>query len=172
MAALPAGIPTPALPAVATTPARQTEAAAQQTLTLLVRTGAAIEAARVSASIDYTSRNQAETVRAQVTAALDAATDAVAEVGWQATVAALSDLRAAVAADLTASAAPLPRLAQITPTAVASATILAWRLWGDDPTRVLAQAADLTQRNGVVHPGYVPVRALEVLSPVVTGDGA
>lgn len=77
--------------------------------------------------------------------------------------AALEDLRAALAADITARAADLARLTRFTPAAAMPALVIAHRLYG--PVDLENSTADLLARNGVEHPAFVPAQIpLEVLT--------
>lgn len=71
----------------------------------------------------------------------------------------LEEVRLAAHADLGDRASQAPRLVTLTPTEVLPAVVLAAR-WQDDASR----ADELVARNGIKHPGFVPVKPLKVLS--------
>ncbi len=71
---------------------------------------------------------------------------------------ALELARLAAHADLSERASKAPRLITLTPPEVLPAVVLAAR-WQDDAGR----ADELVARNGIKHPGFVPVQALQVV---------
>ncbi|PCJ57846.1 MAG: hypothetical protein COA65_08860 [Rhodospirillaceae bacterium] len=75
---------------------------------------------------------------------------------------ALGELRTALVRDLTARAAITPRLVTFTPTTTRPALALAQDYYGDDPAALIARADEITTRNQVRHPGFVPAGPLEV----------
>ena len=157
------GVVAPAVPA--STPslaAVQSNAAA---LDALVRGAAAAEAARAAATVDWDSRDQALSYRDQVVAAIDDAADLAGALGWDASWRALADLRAATVTHITTTAAPLPRVASVTPVVTTSSLLLAYRLDGDAVDTLFDRAAGIVRRNRVVHPGFLSGGvALEVLT--------
>lgn len=154
------------VPAISpTTPSRAQAATNQEALITLVRAGAAIEAARAGTTEGWQSRDEAIAWREQTRDILDQAADRAAEGGWDETWRALTDLRTAVARDVTSRAAPLPRLARLRPAATVPASLIAYQLDGDNLDSLFARAGDLVQRNHVRHPGFVPGgRDLEVIA--------
>lgn len=156
VAAPAAGAPTPAQAAVA-----QNAAA----LDALARGAAAAEAARVAALVDWESRDQALAYRDQVAAALDEAGDRAGDLGWDNAWRSLSELRAAMVAHVTTTAAPLPRIARVTPPATTASVLLAYRMDGDGLGTLFERAADIARRNRAAHPGFLPGGSpLEVLT--------
>ena len=162
LAGLP-GVGPAQLMAALTTPSRQAQATNRLILTVLTRTAAATEAARVASRITFAGRNDADQAKVALGASLDAVSDQVGDLGWDDVWSALMTLKAATIQDLTATEQPLPSLASYTPPAVVPALVIAQRLYGDDPTTLFAQWADLVARNDVVNPAFVPLVALEVL---------
>ena len=73
--------------------------------------------------------------------------------------AALVRTRSATLAALAEAARSAPDVIIFTPSAVLPSLVIAYRLSGS-----LALEADLLDRNGVIHPGFVPVEPLEVLT--------
>ena len=145
------------------TPSRQAQATNRLAVTVLIRSAAATEAARVASRIVFASRNDADQAKASVSAALGAVADQVGDLGWDGVWSGLVALQAAAIRDLTVTEQPLPSLARYTPAAVLPAAVIAQRLYGDDPTTLFEQQADLIARNGVIHPAFVPAGPLEVL---------
>lgn len=139
-----------------TTPARRRQAQNQGALTGLVRRNAIAEAARTSASIEYSSYDEAIGVRDRLADAIDAeALTAPDDV-----YAALIDLRAAVVTDITVRGADLARIVKHTPPRTESALVIAYRLYGD-----VSRAEEIIARNKIAHPLFVPGGLpLEVLS--------
>lgn len=74
---------------------------------------------------------------------------------------ALVETRATTLAALAEAARSAPEVVNYTPAAVLPSLALCYRLSGD-----IALDADLVARNGVIHPGFVPVETLEVLTHV------
>jgi hypothetical protein len=146
------------------TPSRQAQASNRLVAMVGLRIAAAIAAARVASRTVFVSRNDADAVRATVDDALDAVSDQAALLGWEDVRGTLLDVRAAADRDLTVTEQPLPGLASYTPWTVQPALVVAQRLYGDDPTTLFAQSADLVARNGVIQPSFVPAQPLEVLA--------
>ncbi len=139
-----------------TTSHRVQQAANQAAITALVRRSAMTSAANQMAAQDYTSVDQAITLR-------DAVLDRLEEESLTADddlYNLLCDLRAAVVADVDSRGADLPRIISYTPPVTLPALVLAYQIYGD-PQR----DSELIERNNIVHPGFVPGgTALEVLS--------
>ena len=70
----------------------------------------------------------------------------------------LSAVRAAVVRDVAARAEFLRQTGTYTPAAVLPALVLAHRIYQD-----AARADELTERNAIAHPAFVPAKALEIL---------
>jgi hypothetical protein len=122
----------------------------------LVRRGAIIEAAAISARLSFESHNDALAVRDRLAEEIDDLIFEASDAGDADFFQALSDLRAAVVRDLTTRAADLTRIVPLTLGATGPTLAVANRLYGDDPTEVLARAEDMARRNKVRHPGFVP----------------
>lgn len=71
----------------------------------------------------------------------------------------LRALAGAMVEDVTRRAAQLPRATRWTPPGIMPSLVIAWQLYRD-PDR----AAEVVERNGIVHPGFVPAEELEVLA--------
>ena len=67
--------------------------------------------------------------------------------------------RAAVWRDLTTRARENARLTTLTPTEVSPALVLAYDYYED-----ASREADIVARNGIRHPGFVPVEPLRVIT--------
>lgn len=166
--AVAAGGARPSIPAVALdTPSRRAEASNAVALDELVRASAAVTAARVGSSVEWDSRDEAIAYRDRVADALDDSADRIGALGLDAAWGSIVDLRAAWVRTVTEAAAPLPRVTTITPTAPVSSLMLAYQVDGDNLDLLFARGADITRRNQVAHPGFLPAgEALEVLSDV------
>jgi prophage DNA circulation protein len=139
-----------------TTPSRIQQAQNLDAFNALVRQAAIIEAARTSSTIDFSSYDEAESVKETLVDAIDTelleASDTV--------YAALVDLRAAVVKDISTRGADLSRIVSFTPAQTAPALVIAHRLYGDG-----GRAEEIIARNKIRHPLFVPGGvALEVLS--------
>jgi len=77
----------------------------------------------------------------------------------QPTVEALAELRGAVSRYVLAEAGTASRLVELTPRQVTPAAVLAYDLY-DDASR----GEEITRRNGLAHPGFVPPTTLKVLN--------
>lgn len=72
---------------------------------------------------------------------------------------ALRGLRLALVEDVTRRVASLPRVTTVEPAAQTPAVALAWQLYGDE-----TRAQEIADRNGIVHPLFLPAGALQVLT--------
>jgi hypothetical protein len=155
--------PPPASAGTALAVQRASRASAQ--LAGMVRIAAAAELARVSSALAWESRDAAWAWREELGDGLSAAAETAAAQRWDGAWQATADVRAAALRDVTVRAAPLPRLRRITPAATLPAAVVAYRIDGDDLAGLWGRASDLTARNRVRHPGFVPGgRALEALT--------
>ena len=131
---------------------------ASRSLSLQLEASATIAACAWSATQTWPSYDQAIAVRDELLGQLDLVSQRAGDELYQA----LQALRTGVAADIAKRSADLARITRYTPREVLPALVIAHRLYG--PTNVEARSAELVARNGLVHPGFVPVRELEVLS--------
>lgn len=146
----------------ALTPTRRTVLVSQTAMASLIAHAAAVEACRAASQASLPTRDEALVLAAALADMLDARMEAVSPVTgrplpddlYQVTAA----LRAAVVVDMRERAAMLPRLRQVPIQAVLPALVLAHRIHGD-----AAHAAEIIERNGVRHPGFVPAGMLEVI---------
>lgn len=129
-------------------PLTVTEQRATAPVLNLVGTTAAIEAARSTADVEYATADDALAARDDVVDAIDVVTlSGVSDPVY----ASLSDLRAAVATDLTTRGAQLPHLARVTLPQTMPALVAAYRVHGD-----AARDGEIVTRNAIRHPGKVP----------------
>lgn len=139
-----------------TTAARTTQADNQAAMTALVRRASLIEAARLSARMEFTSYDQAVATRNELGRALDAERQTAADPVFRA----LTDLHGATARDITARGGTLARVTTVRAPSTLPAVVVAHRLFGD-----ATRAAELVERNRLSHPGFVPGGTdLEVLN--------
>ena len=117
-----------------------------------------IAACAWSATQTWPSYDQAIAVRDELLGQLDLVSQRAGDELYQA----LQDLRVGVAGDIAKRSADLARITSYTPREVLPALVIAHRLYG--VADVEARSAELVARNSIVHPGFVPVRELEVLS--------
>lgn len=144
-------------PVPRTTANRVAQADNRQAMVDLVRRTAVIEAARLSARIDYPSHQEAVAMRDELADRLDEQMEAAAA---DEVYTALLELRVAVVRDITARGADLARITSYTPGATLPSLVVAHRLYGD-PLR----EAEVCARNRIRHPGFVTGgRPLEVLT--------
>jgi len=154
------------LPAVPLTTAnRQRQAENQAAIADLVRRGALIEEARQTADIEFEHRDEAIAYRRDLAQRLDDEMIRAGDAGEDDSYRALESLRAASIRDITTRGADLSRLARIASPATRPALTMAWQIYGDDPAIVAARADDITRRNRIAHPGFVPGgREIEVIA--------
>lgn len=131
----------------ATTPSRLAVAENQAAIADLTHQLALVEAAQMSSTIDFDSRQQAFEVRDDLALRLD---EAMAEAPDD-VFRSLADLRVAVINDIGARASGYPALVSYTPAATHPALAIANRLYGD-----AGVADELIGRNRIRHPGFVP----------------
>lgn len=144
---------------------RTTQALNQDAFLSLVRRTALVEEARLSADIAFDNRDDALAYRDDLADRLDGTMVSAAGDGADEIYASFSDLRTAVSRDLTTRSSDLQRLDSYAPSATQPSLAIAHRLYGDDPTLVLARADDIAARNRVRHPGFIGGGTqLEVLS--------
>lgn len=143
-------------PAVATTPARQVQAANEAASTALVRQSAIIAAAEAAATVEFTSHPGAAALRETLAAALETEAERADDAVYQAVM----DLRAAVVADITTRGADLARIVTLRQSGTLPALVVAHRLYGD-----ATRGDEIAARNRLRHPGFVPGgRDLQVLT--------
>jgi len=140
------------------TPMRQTQATNRTAMDALVRRTAIVEGARVASSRSFDSRADVVTAQADLVAGIESEMQTADDASYRA----LGELRTALVRDLTARAAITPRLVTFTPTTTRPALALAQDYYGDDPAALIARADEITTRNQVRHPGFVPAGPLEV----------
>jgi len=137
---------------------RAQQAANQAALIALVQRVALVEAVRTAATVDYTSAQEAMTLRAELGDRLDVVMESASDDVYNVLV----PLRAAMVRDMADRSVRLPRLVTITPDITLPALVLAYRFYGD-----AGRADEIVSRNGIRHPGFVTGgRELEVLADV------
>ena len=143
-----------------TTASRARQASNQTAFVAATRRIGLVEAARSTAAIPFASIDEAQATRTEIADALEEEM-LVAGDGFEDPVyTAFAELRAASVADITARSTGLGRLVDLTPAATLPDVVLAYRFYGD-----AARAGEITTRNAVRHPGFVPGgRALRVLA--------
>lgn len=161
-------------PIVANNTSRAQQAARNsQALNELVRTSAVIESCRASASLELSpsrqtdvtiTRNAVADIREALLDVIDTRQESIDVVSGKPIsdmlYASLSDLRKAVAIDLSVRGQRLPVVMVITPGAILPALVLAYQQHGD-----ASRETELVKLNNLRHPGFVPGgQPLEVLS--------
>jgi prophage DNA circulation protein len=130
----------------------------QAAIIALVETSATTALAQLYARTNFAAQDEAHIARDQVTGLLDGLIETASDAGGDDTVAALQNLYAAAANDLTLRGKRVPSTILLSVNDSYPALMLAQRFYGD-PER----AAELVARNGAVHPLFMPL-ALEVLT--------
>lgn len=142
------------------TPARARQRSNQGALVNLVRRAAAAEAVAAVSEIDFVSYDQAAEIRDSLAAALDALALDAGDAGEDAAFEALENLRAALIRDVNARGGSLARVFTYRPLQTQPALVIAHRIYGD-----ANRDLEIVARNSIAHPGFVPARPLELLTP-------
>ncbi|MAI62406.1 MAG: hypothetical protein CBB87_08015 [Micavibrio sp. TMED27] len=137
-----------------------------QSSALLMRSLSASAAAIATSFAEFESKQEALGVRDDVLAVLSDVRREAGEMGWSDTYLQIGTLMADVNADINTGIGRLPETININNKTNRSALALAHRLYGDSAANVFAKADDITKRNGVEHPGFLPATELEVLIDV------
>lgn len=124
----------------------------------------AARAAAAAAAATWQAREDALADRDSLADALDGAAEQAAALGWDEAWRAIITLRAVTLAEISARAAPLPRIRQALLPATLSASLLAYRLDGDALATVFDRGTAIAARNRARHPGFLPAgQVIEVL---------
>lgn len=143
------------VPSLTSTPARQQSVKNNAAINAIVRRGLLAQAVGISSQVDATVQTSAHAVRNAVCRALDLESLIADDASYEA----LQAARRAVWTDITTRASGGARLVDLTPTEVLPALVLAYDRYED-----AARAVELADRNNINHPGFVPMRKLQVLS--------
>ena len=123
-------------------------------------TAAAANAVRLT---PYESREDAIKIRDSLGNQISDLRDRYAAIGWDNSWKAFADLESALSTDLKERIGRLPVTARVRPTMVKPSLVIANSIYGDDKSQILAKADDIAKRNRIIHPGFVPVKDLEVI---------
>jgi prophage DNA circulation protein len=145
-----------AVPADRSTASAAAAADAAASLAASCRALIAARAAVAATGAGWATREDALADRDRLAAALDLAAEDAAATGWDDAWRQVIALRAAILAEISDRAAPLPRLRQLTLPAPTSAALLAFRLDGDGLADVFARGEAIAARNRAPHPGFLP----------------
>lgn len=135
--------------------ARKQQVGNTAAINALVRSTMLAQAVGISSHVNATVQADVYAVRTALCAALDAESLLADDVGYQA----LQTARRAVWTDLTARASSGARLLPLIPLQVTSALVLAYDRYED-----ANRAQEIVTRNRLIHPGFVPMQTLQVLS--------
>lgn len=141
------GDDTPPVDTVAGATQSLIEAANQLAIKKLLQQVSTVEAAKAFSTVQFASRDKALKVRDSVTAKLDS----LADESGDGVYGALLDVRAALSAQLTAVAADLPSIREITPAIAMPSLVLAYDLYAD-----ISFEADIIARNNIANPTSIP----------------
>lgn len=137
------------------TPSRQQAYINEVAVNSLARQSLLVQAVGASSLMDVTTYDDAVAVRDNLISALDNE----AMTASSATYVALQAAKAAVWQDITVRASDSARLTTITPAETSPALVLAYEYYGD-----AARADEVSERNRIVRPGFVPPEPLKVLT--------
>ena len=149
------GILNAPLPSLTDTPARQQSVTNNAAINAVVRRALLAQAVGISSRVDTTVQTSAHAVRNALCKALDLESLVADDASYEA----LQAARRAVWTDITARASGGARLVEYTPPDVMPALVIAYDRYED-----AGRAVELAGRNNLNHPGFVPVRTLQVLS--------
>lgn len=139
---------------------RQSNAAATD---LLLKVASISAAGEASVYADYESKEQALSIRDGLLESMSRIRTIAGDSGWNSSYNAMSDLMAAVNRDIDTKLGRLPDTITIDSVSVRSSLALAYRIYGDTPSRVVELSDDMITRNKIRNPVFVPAEALEVL---------
>jgi prophage DNA circulation protein len=137
------------------TPARQRLVGNTAAVNALVRRALLAQAVGISSHVDATVQTDARSVRDALCTALDLESLVADDTSYNA----LQVARRAVWTDLTARSTNGARLQAFTPRESLPALLLAHDLYED-----AGRADEMVTRNNIIHPGFVPMQTLQVLS--------
>ncbi|MEZ2293099.1 DNA circularization protein [Variovorax sp. RCC_210] len=143
------------LPALGATSARRQQVVNAGAINGLVRRALLAQAVGMSSVADTTVQTDAHRMRDALCAALDAESLLADDASYEA----LQIARRAVWTDITARSSGGARLIVVTPNETTPALVLAYEQYED-----AGRADEVASRNHVIHPGFVPAIALQVLS--------
>lgn len=146
--------------ATASSPTRANNA---QSLDYLFRASTLASAAQSARYADYESKDQAIAIRDMMGGQIVTLRNQLGASGWDESWKASGNLLAALTRDINDRVGRLPRTVRIQPQSTRTALDLANRLYGDNPAEIFSRADDLVKRNSIRHPGFIPVKSLEVL---------
>lgn len=116
--------------------------------------------------IAFESREEAVGMRDGLADRLSTLRDELGTAGWDQSWRSAGSMMAALNRDINEQIGRLPKTVRVRPASVRSSLALANRLYGDNPEVLIDRAGDITRRNAVRHPGFVPAENLEVLIDV------
>jgi len=141
---------------VAGRPGDRVETANRAAVTFMADAMAAAVAAEAATTVEWDSRDQLAAYSERIAAALEAAADQAGAQGWDEAWRGLCDLGARWADHVARISPPLPRVRRVTLPATQPASLIAYRLDGDELETVFARGGRIALRNRVRHPGFVP----------------
>lgn len=123
----------------------------------------AVALGNVVPTIAFASYDDAAALRQTLSDALDCQATAANDRGNVDLAHDLDHVRRAIAADITARGGSLAPLISYTPASVRPAVSIAWSVYGD-AVNVFDEEAEIVARNAVMHPLFVPVSPLQMVS--------
>lgn len=130
---------------------------------LMVRGAAITSAANTVSYAEFSSKEEALAVRDELLNVMSSLRSSAGNQRWPASYKAIGSLMSAVNNDINTGLGRLPKTVTVKNQSVRSALELSYRLYGNQPTLVLAKSNDIINRNGIVHPSFVPAENVEVL---------
>ncbi|MBK67926.1 MAG: hypothetical protein CMP22_07320 [Rickettsiales bacterium] len=134
-----------------------------QAIHVMAKVSALSAAADAVSYAEFTSKEEAITVRDDLLSDMGELRSSSGALGWNDSYISLGGLMAAVNDDINTGLGRLPSTALVQNNSVLSSLALAYRLYGHDLQNVVSKSDDLIKRNRVVHPSFIPIQDLEVL---------
>ena len=150
-----ASFPAPTQPSVLVAPARQQMIDNAEAINALMRRALLVQSASMVGGMELPVYEDATALRRDLARALDAESLSASDTMYQV----LQDARTAVCQDIGARLDGTARLRLMTPAEPLPAVVLAYDLYED-----VARDGEITARNKIRHPGFVPAEPLKVLS--------
>lgn len=162
------------LAAVARMPTLASSAAPMPAIVAAAQMLAICDAVSAASDIVFTSQQEAEAMRDQLAAALDAAASGLAAAAATSPISigpawrTAQTMRSAVIADYSTVIGRLPPVVTITPASAVPIWLIAQYLSGDTPADLVATYIDLVQRNDIAQPAIPGPGPWETLGPIAS----
>lgn len=137
-----------------------------QAIDLLFRGAGLAAAAGAARYATYQSKEEAIAFKTAISSNIGLLRDDLGAAGYDQSWQSAGDVLAALSKDINERLGRLPRTIKVQSAAPRSSLALANRLYGDNPAVIFSKAQDISRRNKIRHPGFIPAAPLEVLLDV------